>query len=329
MKSRIILLLIIALLSFSATMEAQKHKKKEKQKEKEKTEQIKENENDDEYISEDDIEFDFDDWDEDFGCDFGRFAKFRIPKNPFMEFSYGLSDVKHNSFNTKFNNIGMGELRLGYRGVYEGDKDYLVELNEKFLSIALINKDLYTSDNSLSKYNAEFLRFGLGSTSGFGYKFGAFEILPYHTSSYDWTSLRKIEYNGVNPGIVVPDDELLNMIGSNFRFGRSIEGGVKIGLASAISINAGYEASVIFQRHLFWYWAGSALIEEIGNKLIFNFIDRAIESSPSVGPVVSFILKNAYSYCFYLLRKDSMNWPFATEKPMTIESFKLGVTFAF
>jgi len=333
MLKRITILVLLALFTFTVAAQAQNKKKKEK-KEKVKIEKVEKEEKEEKEIEkedeeesryyEDEDEFSWNDWSK-----HGRFG-FRLHGTPFMELSYGLSRPEHKLFDTKFNDIGLAEIKLGYRDLTEGSRSFITRLNEHYLFASMIKKDLASVNNKLGNYNAEFLRFGIANTEAIGYNFGdEFAILPYHTSGLTWTSLRKIEYNGIRPLLITPDDEYINWVGDSFRFGTVREGGVKFELLNTFSINAGYEASVIFPRTLFWYWAGSALIEEAGMGILDNFIRKVFRSSPSVGPIVNFILKNAYSYAYHLLKKQDMNWPFDTGAPMTIESVKIGVTFGF
>jgi len=303
MFKRITILLLLAFFAFSGAIQAQEDRKKEK-------------------VTDEEENF----WDR-----WGKSKMFdwRLRGNPFIELNYGLSKVSHNSFDTKFNDLGLAEVKMGYRNMSEGIEDYLLDLNEKYIYGSIIKKDFTSTEGSLSRFNAEFLRFGFGTTESRGYCFGAFGILPYYSNGFGWTSMKKAEYAGVRTTQFTPDDEYLAWVGDNFRFSSFVEGGIKLELASTVSLNAGYEASVIFPRHLFWYWAGSAVIESAGMQVLEEFVHKVSHSSPVAGPIVNFILKNAYSYGYYLLKKKNMNWPFETDAPMTFETFKIGVTFTF
>lgn len=306
MLKRISILLLLAFLAVTVNIHAQDEEKK----------RDKDRDNDDE-------EFFWDRWGK------SKWFNWKLNGNPFIELNYGLSQVAHNSFDTKFNDLGFAEAKFGYRDIDEDFEDYLLEMDENYFAVSMIKKDFTSASQSLSKWDAEFLRFGFGYTESIGYKIDAFGILPYYSSGFNWTSLKKVSYPGVRTAMVTPDDERLAYIGDSFRFGRVVEGGVKFEVASTISLNAGYEAAAIFPRTMFWYWAGSALIEEAGMGIVDHFVHRIEHSSPAASPIVNFILKNAYSYGFYLLKKDRMNWPFETAAPMTIETFKIGVTFTF
>lgn len=306
MLKRVTILLLLTFITFAPALQAQDERKKEK----------------DTQINEEEENF----WDR-----WGKSKMFdwTLHGNPYIELNYGMSQIKHNSFDIKFNDLGLAEIKLGYRNMNEGDEEFLINMSEKYVYGSIIKKDFISTEGSLSRFNAEFLRFGIANSESKGYCFGQIGILPYVSSGLGWTSLRNVEYAGVRAAVVTPDDEMLAYIGDSFRFGSVNEGGVKFELASTVSLNAGYEAAVIFPRHMFWYWAGSAIIESSGLQILNEFVHKVTHSSPIAGPIVNFILKNAYSYGFYLLKKKDMNWPFNQGAPMTIETFKIGMTFTF
>lgn len=73
----------------------------------------------------------------------------------------------------------------------------------------------------------------------------------------------------------------------------------------------------------------SSMIEVGGLFLIDSFTKNVLRNAPVAGTFVNFILKNAYEYGFYQLRKDKMNWPFTSSAPLRYNTFKLGMTFTF
>jgi hypothetical protein len=96
-----------------------------------------------------------------------------------------------------------------------------------------------------------------------------------------------------------------------------------------IVLEAGYERAIVFERHLFWKWAGSGIIELAANGLLDVFIKEVFKSSPAAGPIVFFVLKSALGYGLYELRQDKMNWPFPSAPPIAFDNIKFGVTFVF
>jgi hypothetical protein len=139
-----------------------------------------------------------------------------------------------------------------------------------------------------------------------------------------WTRLKEID-----PAQNDIDQNIFDLYYDTFRFGETSTAGLKIQFGSMVALNSGYEFSVVYSRHLFWYWLGSFAIEKGGMGLLDRFVDEILDGTPAAGPVLNWVLKNAYSYGFFLLRKENMNWPFSTAPPLTYETFKLGLSFTF
>jgi hypothetical protein len=121
----------------------------------------------------------------------------------------------------------------------------------------------------------------------------------------------------------------LNNFNEALRFGSSTEGGINLQIAPCFSIQPKYEISDIYPRHLFGKQLASSLIEISGLVLIDGFVKSVLKNAPVAGTFVNFLLKNAYEYGFYQLRKNKMNWPFKSEAPLRYSNFKLGMTFTF
>ena len=80
---------------------------------------------------------------------------------------------------------------------------------------------------------------------------------------------------------------------------------------------------------MFWKQTGSFFIEGMGVVAIDYFVEEISNSSPVAGPIVNFILKNGFSYAYYQLKRNKMNWPFESETPLTYEAVKIGLKFTF
>jgi hypothetical protein len=48
-----------------------------------------------------------------------------------------------------------------------------------------------------------------------------------------------------------------------------------------------------------------------------------------IGPILFFVLKTGASLGYYMLLRDDEYWPFGYERPLTVESAKLGVSITF
>ncbi|MBI1938050.1 MAG: hypothetical protein HYS25_07975 [Ignavibacteriales bacterium] len=255
---------------------------------------------------------------------------------PFIELDYGIGKPDHDKLNGKFADVGLIELKLGYVSFYDRSDETIIEFNERYAFASRLATDLKSTDDNYNKYESDLWRFGFGRRSGYGYSFDKVKILPYTQHAAVWS---KLEVDGLDGGVAPALDdilfgkqsesEILKRFDGEFRFGTLSEGGIRLEAASFISFNAGYEAAVIFPRHMFWKHLGSFIIETAGLEALDKFVDEVIDSSPFAGPIVNFLLKNGYSYAFYLLKKEKMNWPFNTEAPLTYETFKIGVTFTF
>ncbi|HQI39678.1 MAG: hypothetical protein B6D44_01325 [Ignavibacteriales bacterium UTCHB2] len=250
--------------------------------------------------------------------------------HPAISLQYGLSSINRHDIQSKFLNPNLIELKLGY--IKERDfenSDYIIDHRYKYIYLSNESNKLAGKEAIGSEIAADMWRFGFGRLHGYGYKVGENSaIIPYYSYTLNWSNI-DFKYPE-NQSLINNDDiEKLNLYDKSFRFGTSSEGGVRFKLIENLILDAGYERSVVFQRHLFWKWAGSGLLEAAAQGLLDGFINKIFKSSPAAGPVVNFLLKNALAYGIYELRKDKMNWPFKSEAPITYDQFKFGVTFVF
>lgn len=257
---------------------------------------------------------------------------------PFVEVNYGLGTPKHQKITSKFAGVGLAEIKLGYISTDTYYENNIIEFKEKYVFASKISTSFKSSSVRFDEMNSVLERFGFASRSGYGYRFGQLKILPYHSTGFAWSRLIMKTYPAQFYPFTIPlitydqavnDTDILNLFHDALRFGTIWEGGVRFDLSNFFSLNAGYEAAVIFPRHLFGKNLISFAIEEGGLSLLDRFIDEVSDSSPYAAPAVNFVLKNGFSYLFYTLKKDKMNWPFDTAAPLTYETFKFGVTFTF
>jgi hypothetical protein len=242
-----------------------------------------------------------------------------------IEIDYGSAVYKQKKFSSDFNRTGIFEVKLGFTSVEEYYKKPILEFHDKFLFVSFLSEDLKSNDDKNGKPLLETWRFGFANRNGYGYSAGAVSILPYHQDSFIWSLVSVEQINQISNS----DKEILNRYADTFRFGSQAEGGVRIAFSKFISLNFGYEATVIYPRHLFWKWTGSTVIKNIGLSALSFFTDEIIESTPEAGPIVNFVLQNAFAYGFYSLQRNKMNWPFSSETPLTVESLKIGMSFTF
>jgi hypothetical protein len=260
---------------------------------------------------------DWEDWEIDFG-----FRKTR----PAISLQYGLANLNREGLQSKFVDPNLLEVKLGYvKDRVAWETDNIIRHKYNYLYLSNESNKLAGKDADGSEVESEMWRFGFGRLSGYGYKLGeSAAVIPYYSYTMNWSNIDFGHAEFVNP-----DDEILDLYDKSFRFGTSSEGGVRIKIIDNLLIDAGYERSIVFQRHLFWKWAGSAVMEAAAQALLDGFISEVFESSPAAGPIVNFLLKNALAYGIYELRQDKMNWPFNSEAPIAYDQFKFGVTVVF
>lgn len=264
-----------------------------------------------------------DDW-EDWVADYG-FKKLR----PAISLQYGLANMNRTDIQSQFVDPALFELKLGYVKERDAwDTDYILKQSYRYLYLSNESNKLAGKEAAGTEIESDMWRFGFGWSSGFGYKIGeSSAIIPYYSYTLNWSN---IDFKNTDVlADTSKDVQILNLYDESFRFGTSSEGGVRIKLINNLMLDAGYERSIVFQRHLFWKWAGSALIEVAAQGLLDSFINEVFKSSPAAGPVVNFLLKNALAYSLYELRQDKMNWPFPSEPPIAYDQFKFGMTFVF
>lgn len=251
---------------------------------------------------------------------------------PAISLQYGLATLKRDDFGLEFAKPNLVELKLGYiKDKKAWETENIIKHSYKFIYLSNSSTELSGNTNIPTEFQTDMWRFGFGRTSGYGYKIGeSAAIIPYYGYTLNWSRVNIKERNiGTFAPIDAKDEAIINYYDESFRFGTSSEGGIRIKPICNLIIDAGYERSIVFQRHLFWKWAGSAVLESAVHGLLDTFINEIFESSPNAGPVVNFLLKNALAYGIYELRQDKMNWPFNSEAPLAYDQFKFGLTFVF
>lgn len=247
---------------------------------------------------------------------------FQLRGSPTIALSYGSPNVQHRDFNTTFTNPNFVELKLGYTKIHPSKYSEKI-LGYKFNN-AFLSNHFGKDENSSAKSAVDMWRFGFGWAKGYGYDLGESSIIPYHSTSLAWSQVRfKDTPLGLN------DAQISDRYNESFRFGTGAEAGIKFKIIPLVSLDVSYERSIIFERHLFWKWAGSGIIEAASQGMLDHFIKKIGKSSPMALPIVNFVLKSALSYGIYELRQEKMNWPFKSAAPLSFNQWKVGVTFNF
>ena len=254
-----------------------------------------------------------------------KFNLFDSHHSPSVSLAYGFSSMNIHNFSASFAKPNIPEIKLGYTSEKPvWNEEGILHLKYNYLFLSNITTDI-SGTPAANEIQSNLWRFGLGWDDGYGYKLGSSSaIIPYNSFSFGWSRLDVKNFPS-NPD----DANKLSLFNDAFRFGTGSEAGLKIKVIPLVNVEVGYERSVIFERHLFWKWAGSALIEVGGNWALDAFVDKIMDSSPYAAPIVGFVLKGALSYGIYELRQEKMNWPFESAAPLAYDQFKFGLTFNF
>ncbi len=245
---------------------------------------------------------------------------------PSVEFSYGISDAKLSTSPYSISDAGMFELRLGFDSkARSGYSPNLVMFRSSYLAISNASYKFLSKDPADDELKNSLWRFGTVIREGTGFDLGQVKILPYNSTSFMWSEF-SYENNTINGDSITGT---VNDFNESFRFGTGADAGIAIEFIKGVSIFSAYEFSHIFPRHLFAKQFTSSVIEFTGMELIDSFARLIMKSAPEAGAITNFILKSAYEYGFYQLRKEQMNWPFTSTSPMRYSTFRAGVNLVF
>ncbi len=246
------------------------------------------------------------------------------PRKPMLDLSYGVSSLRHRSFEGELDKVGEMEVRLGYSKAYPKVEN-VVDLSRKYFFFNYSSSKLFGRSPDPAKVTAEISRFGIGWSGGFAYDLKSSYLYPYTQTAFLWTKMNTGRPNGLSGN----DLAILDRYEGSFRFGASAESGIAFGLEEIFSIRAGYEVTTIYPRHVFWPWVGSYGLALVGMGAISHFAEDIVEASPMLGPIIYMLLRGGLTYGYYLLVRDDQYWPFSSETPMTTDGFRFGVTLTF
>ena len=271
--------------------------------------------------------FDFGEFGHDEFEDFDLLRYLYAGKMPRIDVNYSFNTpaIHSDYFDDKFAQTGGLEFTAGYTKNKLSKNNELIKSTFDYLRFAYYSPELGKEPTDLSKLKSEGWKFTWGDKTGYGWVFSeSADLTLFHGDNFNWTRL-DIDSAKKNP----MQQGRLSRFDKEIKFGRSFEAGVNLRLWNQVGLSASYEQEHLFARHLFWYWAGSEVIEAAVTGLTSSFIHDITKRSKVAGPIINFIIRNGIAYGVYELRKKDMNWPFDTEAPMYIERFKLGINFTF
>ena len=244
-------------------------------------------------------------------------------EHPFLEATYGLGFPSQKLFAGTFAPVGVLEGKIGYTDIQKWKG--VLDLDEKFIYGSYIKSDYAAVKPDPGEVEAEMIRFGTGARGGFGFPVWFLDIVPYSLYSFDLTKSTFSPTSALAPA----DSIILDRVQGAYRFGQTFEAGIQFRIFKSVSALASFQGSVIFPRVVFPEWFGSYMLMAGSMVLISNFAEDIVKTSPILGPVLYFILRNGVAFAFYYALREDMNWPFPSETPLTMESIRIGGSISF
>jgi len=243
--------------------------------------------------------------------------------HPFLEASYGVSLPSHKMFSGSFASVGVVEGKLGYTDIQKWKG--VLDLDEKFVYGSYMKSAYSLVKADPGEVESEMIRFGTGARGGFGFPVWFLDVVPYSLYSFDLT---KATFS--TPAVLAgADSAILDRVGGAYRFGHSFEAGIQLRVFKSVSALASFQGSVVFPRFVFPEWFGSYMLMAGSMILISNFSEDIVRSSPILGPIIYFVLRNGVALAFYYALREQMNWPFPSETPLAMEAIRIGGSISF
>jgi hypothetical protein len=244
--------------------------------------------------------------------------------DPIIEGSYGYGVFDHKDFSADLPVAGVVGLKFGFREV-KNFKSWGKKLDERFILGGYASSTVPPGKKGSGELDGEWWRVGVGQRVGYGWEIGKQSVIPYHQYSFNYTDMKFKNTASLTPA----DTALISRVMGEGRLSMSTEGGATVELFSSLSASAGYEASVIYTRLVFPEWIGSYLLLGSSVVIMSTFAEEIVSSSPVLGPILYFVLRNAVAYGFFYAFRGEMNWPFPSETPFMTHTFKIDVSLRF
>jgi hypothetical protein len=244
--------------------------------------------------------------------------------DPIIEGSYGYSLFDHKLFSADLPVAGAVGLKLGFREI-KHFKTWGKKLDERFMFGSYANSTVPPGKQGSGNLDGEWWRVGVGQRSGYGWEIGKQSVIPYHQYSFNYIDTKFKNTDS----LALEDSTLVSRVMGKGRLSMSTEGGLAVELFSSLSASAGYEASIIYTRLVFPQWICSYLLLGSSVAIMSNFAEEIVSTSPVLGPILYFVLRNAVADGFFYMARGDMNWPFPSETPFMTHTFKIDLSLRF
>lgn len=160
---------------------------------------------------------------------------------------------------------------------------------------------------------------------GYGYQFS-----DNKTGLMFYSGKSTLTFNALDPIYSTPlDGQAIADFGTSLRLGEAIQPSIGLRLWEPVTIRVSSTWAQIYPRTMVWYYFGSQIIEGIADASVSYFVRQIGPTSPSLQPIMHFILRNGVALGFKALRAKQMNWPFTTVAPLNIITYDIGVSINF
>lgn len=242
---------------------------------------------------------------------------------PFLEASYGMATPQFKGSDIDFETVGLLDFKLGWVAL-DSIHPGVTSLMQSYIFGSWANGDLGSS-GSETDVGSKLNRFGGGNRLGYGYQGQSVGLDLYNQNSLNWSKFTSAD----DPVLNAEAAAVFDRYGSKYRFGQIMEAGAGLRFTDRFALTAGAEGSIIYPRYVFWPWLGSTLIYSTVQGIVEYFADDVMRANAGLGPVLYFLLKSGVSAGFYALSREDMNWPFSSEKPVTVATWRVGASFTF
>ena len=257
-------------------------------------------------------------------------ADFWYQSGTLLEVTYGQANPAHNGVTGGFAPVGTVEFKLG-RSELDKFSPTNASLNEWYIFFSASNSTAVLTVGGETDITSSWRRFGLGRTEGLGYYGSDVTFLPYVSQSLLLANVDEFGGGQGSPQGQIPasDQEVLARYPGAHRLGDRALYGFKAEIVKSFQLTASYETGMVFPRTEFLPWVGSFLLAQVGYRAMDYGLGKFVDDYPVFGPIISMAVRSGYLYCYYLLRRSAMSWPFGGEEPLRYEGLNVGVSVSF
>ena len=243
---------------------------------------------------------------------------------PYIEAGAGVGILSHAEFGGTLAKLGTASLKFGYREL-KPYKSRWLKMDDRFLSGSYGSTDFPLGETGTAGLSAEFWSLGVGQKVGYGYDLGFLKLVPHHQVTFGAAKMQPQSFSTLSAA----DSAIIGRYYYNTHLSLGTEGGVSTMVFGFLGVNAGFESSVIYPKVVFPEWITSYVLAAGAIILVSGFSEDIVEVSPTLGPIIYFVLRNAVAYGFMYAFSRNQNWPFPSEVPMMNNVFRVNVGIQF